>query len=178
MPPFPDGGRRWLWPATNGDPCGRAAWLVETVAVRAAGSTESSPRHLCGFALGCRSTTGPRAEPRSTLPEKISGDQIPEMLIAVAEQRCTRESDQSSTQQAPGPERPSEYRGGRQNSTCALALAGRATARRYTMPPSSNASKERFAARSKVTRRSISRRNQINPLPETLPQSPVPQGTA
>src|ERR1700691_3982152 len=47
------------------------------------------------------------------------------------------------------------------DSTVVLALAGRATASKYAMPPSSNASKERFAARSSVLRRSMSRRSQI-----------------
>ena len=49
------------------------------------------------------------------------------------------------------------------DSTVALACAGRATASKYAIPPSSKASKEKFAARSNVPRRSISRSSQIKP---------------
>ena len=45
-------------------------------------------------------------------------------------------------------------------STAQLALAGMATAKRYAMPPSNNASQASVAARARILSRSISRRNQ------------------
>jgi LmbE family N-acetylglucosaminyl deacetylase len=138
-----------------------AAWLVETVAV--------SSSRLNGSIATVAVLLFRRAQIQSPIANRIAKESARKKLVVVTSLsvksepliRSAPDAKIKATSLATNPRAAIRIARRQKSWTDALALAGRATARRYATPPSINASKASVAARSTIVRRSISGKSQI-----------------